>query len=168
MRALPSEAGHPDAIDPALLAPWLTIVADGGGEHAVLSDGWHRIRLDVDEGSLAAGGPVVLEYRLAGIRSVVPKILPLRRLLHLARQGRFALSLYPPDRRIERWVVALRVSDALVAGASHREIGRVLYGERYLRVDAGADSLRSRVRRLVTDARKLAAGGYRMLMTRGR
>lgn len=165
---MPSEAGHPDAIDPVLLAPWLTIVADGGGEHAVLSDGWHRIRIDVDEGSLAAGRPVLLEYHLAGVRSVMPKILPLRRLVDLVRRGRFTVSLYPPDRRIERWIVALRVHDAIAVGASQREIGIVLFGGRYEKMEAASDSLRSRVRRLVADARRLGAGGYRSLMRRGR
>src|SRR5688500_1806692 len=46
VRAAPIEADHPDAIDMAVLAPWLTIVADETGEHAVLSDGWRHIRID--------------------------------------------------------------------------------------------------------------------------
>lgn len=168
VRACPSHAGDPDAIDPGILAPWLTLVSDEHGEHAVLSDGWHHIRLDVDEGSLAARRPIVLEYRLAGIASAAPRILPLRRLIDLARRRRFAISLYPPDRRVERWIVALRVHDAVTAGASQREIGTVLYGERYQQGGALSDSLRSRVRRLVAEARRLGGGGYRMLLNRGR
>ncbi|WP_439540740.1 hypothetical protein [Sphingomonas sp.] len=45
--ASPIGRGDPDAIDPALLAPWLTLVRDPHGEHAVLSDGWHRITDEV-------------------------------------------------------------------------------------------------------------------------
>lgn len=164
--ALPADADHPDAVDPQALQPWLTMVADHEGEHAVLSDGWHHIRLDVAEGSLAEGRPVVLEYHLRGLASAEPKILPLRRLLDLYRHRRFSVSLYPPDRRVDRWIVVLRVHDAILAGASQRDIARVLFGD-----DPGtpagtdrSDSLRSQVRRLAADARRMADGGYRALM----
>lgn len=164
----PIGRGDPDAVDPAALAPWLTIVRDGQGEHAVLSDGWHHIRLDVEQGSLAAGEPVLLQYRLKGIASVEPRILPLRRLIDLCRNRRFSTSLYPPDRRVERWILALRVQDALLAGASQRDIARVLFGEmpEQGEGDRRSDSIRSRVRRLVGEARRLAGGGYRALMRR--
>jgi hypothetical protein len=129
----------------------------------VLSDGWHHIRLDVAEGSLADGRPVLLRYRIHGVASLEPKLLPLRRLYDLCRHRRFALSLYPRDRRVDRWILALRVHDAIMAGASQREIAAVLFG-----ADAtGArqsDSLRSRVRRLSREAKALALGGYRLLM----
>ncbi len=166
--ASPIGRGDPDAIDPALLAPWLTVVRDRHGEHAVLSDGWHHIRLDIEQGSLSGGEPVLLEYRLKGVASAEARILPLRRLLDLCRKGRFSRALYPPDRRVERWILALRVHDALLAGASQREIARVLFGDASGQGggDRRADSIRSRVRRLAADARRLAGGGYRVLMRR--
>lgn len=163
--AAPTSSSDPDGITPALLGRWLSVVADMSGEHVVLSDGWRHIRLDIACGSLDAG-PVVLHYQLAGLVSAEHAILPLRRFLDLCRNRRFSVSLYPPDRRVARWIVALRVHDALVAGASQRDIARVLFGGD-LALDTGAresDSLRSRVRRLVADARRLAGGGYRLLM----
>lgn len=165
----PIGRGDADAIDPVLLAPWLTVVRDEGGEHAVLSDGWHRIRLDVERGSLAGGEPVLLDYRLKGIASAEPRILPLRRLIDLCRNRRFSKALYPPDRRVDRWILALRVQDAVMAGASQREIARVLFDEMPEQGggDRRSDSIRSRVRRLVGEARRLAGGGYRALMRRG-
>lgn len=168
VHATPIEAGHPDAVDAAMLAPWLTIVTDAAGEHAVLSDGWRHIRLDIEQGSVAAGAPVLLDYRFKGTASVEPKILPLRRLVDLCRKGRFSVSLYPPDRRVDRWILALRVHDAVVDGASQRDIARELFGEAAGagEGDRRADSLRSRVRRLMGEARRLAAGGYRTLMRR--
>jgi hypothetical protein len=63
----------------------------------VLSDGYRRIRLDVDEGSLAGNGPVALQYRLHGLVSAEAEILPLRRFVHLCRRHRFARSLFAPD-----------------------------------------------------------------------
>lgn len=168
--AVPTFRDDPDGIDPRALAPWLTIVADfDGAEHAVLSDGWHHIRLDLAGGSLRAGDPVVLHYQLAGVRSVYPRILPLRRLLDLCRHRRFAASLFPHDRRVDRGLDLLRVHDALVAGASQREIAGTLFGVERVEEDwrGSSDSLRSRVRRLVHDATRMARGGYRFLMRGG-
>lgn len=167
--AVPIDAAHPDAIEVAALTPWLTIVADAAGEHAVLSDGWRHIRIDIEAGSLAAGHPVIIHYRLRGVASAERRILPLRRLLDLYRRRRFSISLYPHDRRVDRWLLALRVHDAVLAGATQREIATVLFGEDAAgpSVDNRADSLRSRARRLIRDARRLAAGGYRFLMLAG-
>lgn len=163
--AEPIGRGDPDAIDPATLAPWLTIVRGTDGEHAVLSDGWHHIRLDIEQGSLANGGLVLLRYRLQGIASAEARILPLRRLIDLCRNRRFSRSLYPPDRRVERWILALRVHDAVMDGASQSDIARALFGDALESgEDRRSDSLRSRVRRLVGEARRLAGGGYRALM----
>ena len=155
-------------LQPKQLSPWLTVVRESCGEHAVLSDGWQHIRLDIEAGSLIDADAVVLHYRLAGLASATPKILSLRRLLDLIRQRKFARTLYPRDRRIERWLAALRVHDALQAGASQNEIVRELYGIDGAVIGAArADSLRSRVRRLVAEARKLSSGDYRTLLIRG-
>ncbi|HEX7693949.1 MAG TPA: DUF2285 domain-containing protein [Sphingomonas sp.] len=110
---------------------------------------------------------MILHYAMHGLASAEPKLLPLRRLIDLARYGRFLAALYPPDRRIERWIAALRIFDAVAAGASQREIALSLYaGDADPVDDRLADSRRSRVRRLVREARALARGGYRSLMTR--
>lgn len=167
--AVPSDPSDPDSIRTERLAPWLAIATDAAGhEHAVLSDGWHRIRIDVEDGSIAREEAVLLHYRLLGVASAETRILPLRRFLELCRHGRFAASLFPDDPRIERWLAVLRVHDALAAGASHREIGAALFGEERILLDWGGrtDSLRSRVRRLVRDARTMARGGYRNLLSR--
>lgn len=166
VEAVPAAGADPDAIDPVALSAWLTAVPDGEGrEHAVLSDGWHHIRFDVEAGSLSAG-PVILRYRLAGTRSVRPKLLPLKRLVAFCIDRRFGPSLYPPDPRVDRWLVALQVHDGLAVGASLREIGEVLHGPDRVAADwdDASDSMRSRVRRLAAEARRLARGGWRSLM----
>jgi len=165
--ATPTIGDDPDGVDPAALAPWLTVAADQDGhEHAVLSDGWHHIRIDLDAGSLADGAPVVFTYRVRGIAGAVSKILPLRRLIHLCRHHRFAASLFPADLRVERWLLLLRVHDALADGASQREIAAALFGEERAAAEwaSASDSLRSRTRRLIRDAEKMAKGGYRSLL----
>jgi len=161
----PDSAGE-DALDPAALQSWMKIVADRSGrEHVVLSDGWRHIRLDVDSGSLRAGIPVVLRYRIEGQASARAVMLPLQRFLHLCRHRTFARSLFPPDLRMPRWITLLRVHDATAAGASQREIAEILFGTAVAKDWRGAsESWRYRVRRLVADARMMATGGYRALL----
>lgn len=155
-----------DALDPGDLSGWMTIVTERDGrEHVVLSDGWRHIRLDIDAGSLAAGRPVVLRYDILGLVTAQAKILPLQRFLYLCRHHRFARTLFEPDRRIPRSIMLLRVYDAERAGASQREIAQVLFGSDTNPDWRGAgDSWRSRVKRLMREARAAAAGGYRTLM----
>ncbi|MDO6416144.1 DUF2285 domain-containing protein [Sphingomonas sp. BIUV-7] len=153
----------------AQLAPWLSIITDTtGSEHAVLSDGWRRIRIDVSAGSLLGEGPVMLHYDVAGVETAIAPLLTLRRLLHLCRYRRFGRALFPADRRMDRWLSVLRTHDALADGASQYEIACALFGES--RIDRewrqSADALRSRVRRMVREARHFAGGGYRSLMRR--
>lgn len=169
VEARPASLNDPDAIDPAWLEPWMSVVCGSdASEHAVLSDGLRRIRLDVAAGTLRKG-PVVLHYRLAGIGSLRPRVLPLRRLLALCTHRRFVSSLFPPDPRISRWVDVLRAHDAVRAGAGVQEIAEVIFGRERVERDAdrGSESVRSRARRLVREARSMAAGGYRKLMRQG-
>ncbi|WP_334185951.1 DNA -binding domain-containing protein [Novosphingobium sp.] len=165
LEALPAAAGDRDAIDPAAFASWLSIVAaQDGREHIVIGDGFRRIRLDVIAGSLAKG-PVYPRYRLGGIGSLRSRVLPLRRLLALCKHRRFVVSLFPEDPKMGRLVDMLRVHDGIVCGASLSDLVSTLYGRKSDVSDArGYDSMRSRARRLVREARALAAGGYRQLM----
>lgn len=141
------------------------VISPGGGEHAAISDGYRRVRLDVASGTLC-DGPVRLRYKLQGLQGIDPKILTLRRLIALCRLGRFASHLHPPERLAPRWIAALRVYDAMRAGTTQREIAIGLYGEGAVRREwsKGSDSLRLRVQRLTRVARRLADGGYRALL----
>jgi hypothetical protein len=167
--AMPADPSDPDSIRIDRIAPWLSIAIDETGrEHAVLSDGWHHIRLDIEEGRLEGQDAVLLQYRVQGLASAEAVLLPLRRFLDLCSHRRFARSLFPRDARIDRGIEMLRVHDAIGQGASQREIGAALFGDERVRRDwrDGSDSLRSRVRRLVRDAQSMARGGYRQLMRR--
>ncbi|WP_454798687.1 DNA -binding domain-containing protein [Novosphingobium lindaniclasticum] len=108
----------------------------------------------------------MLQYRLAGVHSLRPRILPLRRLLALCNHRRFVSSLFPPDPRMERFADVLRVHDARADGASVKQIVDAFYGPGRAGQDGRSDSLTSRIRRLVREARAMAAGGYRSLMDR--
>lgn len=165
-----AEPAGPDVVPLAPLAPWLTIVADAqGGEHAVICDGRHRLQLDIVSGSLADCEAVTLDYCLRGVCSAEPRLLTLRRLLGLVRHRRFVRSLFPRDPGVPRQILLLRVGDALATGASQRDIAAALFGDDAVSRDwnGRSDALRSRVRRLVRDAKAMAAGGYRQLLRRG-
>lgn len=167
--ALPVDAGHTDRFDPDRFARWLDIVVDPEGrEHAVLSDGYRRIRIDIEEGSLASGRPVLLRYAIEGTVGLdtEARIMPLRRLAGLLRTGRFLPALFPRERRVERMIEVLRVADALGSGASQRDIAAGLFGSERVSSDwrTTSDSLRSRVRRLVREAQRMMGGGYRGLL----
>lgn len=169
VHAEPADPAHPDAIPLAAMERWLTVVnGTDGREHAVLSDGCHHLRLDVEAGRMGGEEAVILGYSLRGLRSAAPRLLTLRRLIGLCRHRRFVPTLFPADPRLPRLVAMLRVSDALADGASQREIAAALFG-----ADAVArgwngrtDALRSRMRRLVRDARMMRSGGYRRLLGR--
>lgn len=165
----PAIPGDPDSLILDHISPWLTCVEGPDGlEHAVLSDGWHHIRLDVTGGRLAGQKAVHLHYRLHGLTSARSRMLPLRRFLGLCQYRRFGQSLFPSEPQTLRWLDMLRVHDAVQDGASQREIASTLFGEARIADDwnGPSDSLRSRVRRLVRDARAMAAGGYRNLLRR--
>lgn len=95
--------------------------------------------------------------------------MPLRRLAALCRTGRFLPALFPRDPQLDRLIQILRVHDALAAGASQRDIAIHFFGNERIPRDwrVASDSLRSRVRRLIREARRMAGGGYRLLLGRG-
>ncbi|WP_159831440.1 DNA -binding domain-containing protein [Novosphingobium sp. TCA1] len=157
-------------MDMTRLAPWLTVVqGQEGHQHAVLSDGRRRIRIDVTSGRLAPERSMRLRFRLDGLISAEAGVLPMRRLLLLYKHRRFGRMLYPRDPALDRGITLLRVHDALAAGATHREIANVLFGQD--NVDRGwdhtSDSLRSRIRRYTRQARSMAGGEFRRLMGGG-
>lgn len=167
VRAEPVAAGDPDAFELARLAgrAWIACGSDGR-EHLVLSDGWRRLRLDVVDGTLLAQGHMRLHFELTGFAHLDARLLTVRRLLLLWRKGRFLRSLYQPLAGLAHRLEALRVADALAAGASHREIAAALYGEARVRSEwnGRSDFLLSRVRRRAAEARRMGKGGYRSLL----
>lgn len=166
---LAGAADDPEVIDPAQLAPWLTLVeASTGQQYGVISDGWHHIRFDVEGARFTSGQPLLLHFVLSGQRGASRRLMPLKRFLHFCRHRAFPGPLYPIDARTNRALEVLRVHDALAAGASQREIAEIMFGREMLDIgwNGHSDFLRSKVRRLVRQARRLAQGGFRTLMTR--
>ena len=122
--AVPSDPADPDSIRTDRLAPWLALATDSDGrEHAVLSDGWHRIRVDVEEGSIAREEAVLLQYRLLGVtaaREPFQQSLQVGRLGTLARLG---LAERLPE---GRWRLAEGIEDTLRRMGERGDIIRTL------------------------------------------
>jgi hypothetical protein len=155
-----------DAFDLERFAPMATRVEEKHGEHLLLCDGLHAVRLDGAPGTFATGR-ARLRYLLDGITTAQPPLLTLRRLLALCTTGNFSRSLHPREPRARRWVLMLRAHDALADGADQREIARELLsrtaGEPRWRTRE--PSVRSQAQRLVRSARRFSAGGYRALLS---
>jgi hypothetical protein len=138
---------------------------EAGALHLLLSDGFRSIRIDAPRGTFA-DGPAYLAYRIGGLASAERQLLTLRRFLALCRTRRFSRALHAPEPRSRRWIMMLRASDALAAGAGQREIAEVLLsrsaGEPRWR--SREPSVRSQAQRLVRSTRLMAAGGYRTLL----
>ena len=158
--------GDPDAFDLRRFSAIATVViTPEGREHLALSDGYRRIRIDVEAGSVCHG-PVRFRYRLEGLHGLDARILTLRRLVALSRWGRFVRHLHPPERQAARWIAALRVHDGIRDGASHQGIARALYGSKITDETwgRGSDFLRLRIQRLARISRHMVGGGYRGLL----
>jgi hypothetical protein len=167
VEASPASRSEVDAVDVRHLRNSVIVLRPGDGlEHVLLRDDTFGIQLELRKGSLLEG-PVRLRYDIAGFDGVGAKLTTLHRLLALRRLRRFPRSLFPPERRAHRWIVALRALDASRAGANPREIAAGLFGQDTVRTDwhSESDYLRSRVRRAVTAGEQLANSGYLSLLS---
>src|SRR3546814_17468111 len=83
------------------------------------------------------------------------------------RTGRIPALSTRACQRLRRQVLALRVHDALAAGASIRDVGIMLFGFERVRDEWADEALKWHCRRLIALAREMVAGGYRTLLGSG-
>jgi hypothetical protein len=161
--AIRSSIGGGQPLDLNSCGASATLVRGRNCEHVLLRDDNGALRLDIASGTLLEG-PVSVLVDMSGIDEIEPVIGALRRFHHLCRNGRF-----PPDRGsirqgLRRQVAALRVYDAIVQGASIRDVGVMLFGVYRVRNEWAGEALKSQCRRLIALARAMAAGGYLSLL----
>lgn len=120
-----------------------------------LPDG--AMRLDLIEGEIASGG-LRIEPALDFFRPLDAQIASIRRL-HALCHGRTSTVR---DQRFVRLVEALRVGDALAAGASLRDIGLGALGDDW---PGDGEHVKSRARRRVMLAASLARAGPRGVLS---
>jgi hypothetical protein len=75
------------------------------------------------------------------------------------------VSIHDEQRR-RRLIQAIRVHDALVQGASIRDVGVMLFGIDRIRAEwpGSGEALKSQSRRMIALSRFMASGGYRTLL----
>jgi hypothetical protein len=136
-----------------------------GREYLLIGTARSYLRLDVIDGTLC-DGPVDLTYHVPGFSAAAPALHSVG-LLH-SLQHHLCLPLGPSisDRRWHSEIARLQAFDAMQSGASQREIAELVFGR--TAVDHGwdghTDRVRSAVRRLLKNAKALAAGGYRTML----
>jgi hypothetical protein len=136
-----------------------------GVEHVVIGNAASRFALDVVSGSML-NGPVALTVLLENMQQSERQLSTVQTLLRVHNAA--SIDSFPSQCRKSnaRLILALRAHDALITGASHREIAEGLFGQVATDRDwhGSSDFLKSRVRRLVATAQSLAAGGWRSLL----
>lgn len=161
--ALPASSRLGTPFDLAACGTRAFVVNGRECQHVLLRGCAGSIRLDVLSGSLL-DGPVSLVLCLAGMEADGPAMVVLRRFLHLRRTGRIPALSTRACQRLQRQVLALRVHDALAAGASIRDVGVMLFGFERVRDEWADEALKSQCRRLIALSREMAVGGYRTLL----
>jgi hypothetical protein len=159
-------AGTENSLDIAHLSERVVLLCDDSGrEQLLVGSAATSLRLDIGDGTLR-DGPVALTYHVPGFGAAAPQLQTIALLHQLQRY----LCL-PPFSSItaqiwRREVSRLVAFDALARGASHREIGALIFGQSALDDgwDSQSDRVRSLVKRLVRDARRLAGGDYRNML----
>lgn len=154
-----------DCFDLGAAATLLTrILLPGGRHHLLICDGLRYLRLDVADAG--RDRRVMLRYLIAGCESAEAPLLTLRRLIAICGTGSFPRTLYPDEVRAARWVLQLRVHDAVRDGCDQRKIASVLFSPSAAapKWRSDASSIRSQVQRLVRNARLMAGGEYRRLL----
>lgn len=161
MRAERGASDNDDFVDVRRLHADTTVLSLADGtEHVRLASGGNSVTLEITDGTVL-DGPVRLVSFIENFRTVRAQIQTLERLHTLWRLKKFRKKDFRPDRRNQRWLLALRALDLDQANFSHREIANLI-----LRQDdpktwrRQKNSLRARVRRLIALGRNLRDGGY--------
>jgi hypothetical protein len=136
-----------------------------GEQHILFAEDGRFLQLDVQGLQPIETARLTTEIVLSP-RLLSARVQGVRRFADMVAHRRLRACLYPPERRVSRWLRALRAFDAARAGASHRQIAGSLFGETIVKEDwsSRSDYLRLRVQRLLRFANRLVNGGYRDLL----
>lgn len=139
-----------------------TVLRERDREQLSISDGLRRIGV-VLENATFLGGPISLVFRINDDDRLPDQLRSLAEFRAFRRLGYFKRRVDP---HAQQWINQLRAYDAVQQGASEREIARTLFPRR---LDdegwrEGSESVRSTVRRLIVNSRRMVCGGYHKLL----
>lgn len=159
------DPGSPDALDlHSLGLPVMVVRREAGDQHVLVVDGERRLRFAVVEGDVLRGASACFAS-LTPSRGGATSLEGLRQLMTLQACGRLPRAPAFAVNKTPKWLAALQAYDARRAGASQRDIARLMFGERRVVEDwnGRSDYMRLRVHRLLGASERLVAGGYRAL-----
>ena len=136
-----------------------------GEQHILFAEDGRFLQLEVHGLQAIETARLTTEIVLPS-RLVAARVQALKRFADMVTHRRLRASLYCPERRAARLMMALQAFDGMQAGASHRQIAGALFGEAIVREDwsGRSDYLRLRVQRLLRFSERLVKGGYRDLL----
>lgn len=151
-----------DTFDLSRVASQISILLGADGQQNILfTDGFRNLQLEVVGASLLKPARLIANV-LWPPAEVKQRLEGLECLNALRSTGRLLPRFFPVEPRGARLRWVLRALDGSIAGASHREIGIVLFGKARVERDwtDPGDHLRDIVRRAIKRGRSLMNGGY--------
>lgn len=150
------------------LADWgdrVTIVRGSHLEHVLVRPGRGQLRLDVCSGTILQG-PVRFFVDVATGDTATVLADRLIRFQNALLNDEADSLAQRRDRAHLRQIAALRTFDALVEGASIRDVAITLFGEARVRAEwlDPSEAMKSTCRRLIALSRRMANGGYKALL----
>ncbi|MBL0924398.1 MAG: DUF2285 domain-containing protein [Sphingomonadaceae bacterium] len=155
-----------DGLDLLKLLKFASVVVDDdGAEYLSLGNGQHCLRLDVVSGSVL-DGLVNLCFLAPSVAHLPHMAESLSVFSFLLNHGRFPKPSRAHYVLAKRQAALLQTYDALVAGASQREVAIAFFGPSRVAAEwnGRSDAMRSQIRRLCRSAHATAAGGYKSLL----
>lgn len=161
--ALPIAEGEGgDVFDLAAIAcRWVLLRGVGQMQHLLFRDGRRSLQLAVE------GIDLLAPVRLIPSKCADPRQLRLHRcFVDFRISSRLLPSHFPRECLSGRLKRVLRALDGNLAGASHRQIAVMLFGEAQVEAEwcAPGRPLRDKVRRTIRRGHALMQGGYRSLL----
>lgn len=144
----------------------ISILLNANGRQNILfTDGFRNLQLAVVGANLLESARLTANV-LWPSAEVNQRLEGLECLNALRSTGRLPPRFFPAEPRGERLRWVLRALDGSIAGASHREIGTVLFGKARVERDWAdpGDHLRDMVRRAIKRGRSLVNGEYRKFL----
>jgi hypothetical protein len=166
----PGRKKDPDACDLERLRPHMEILRPLIGPcHILLSDQHSCVQIEL-RGEVILEGWVRLRWQLLGVTALRPQLMALHRFAAFYRYGRFPKRHIPPVTRLQRLIQALRTYDAATEAVPLVQIANALFGPERVQSDwhGQSDYLRSRIKRLLHQSRRLVDDGYCRLFQAGR
>lgn len=160
-----ADPGHKmdtDACDLERLCPHMEILRPPTGPcHILLSDQNSCVQIEL-LGEATLEGWVRLRWHLLGVAALRPQLMALHRFAAFYHYGRFPKRQIPPVTRLHRLIQALRTYDAAAEAVPLVQIANALFGPARVQSDwhGQSDYLRSRIKRLLRQSRRLVDDGY--------